>query len=241
MKIVITGGANGIGRELAELFAMDHQVAIIDIDGKALNQIEHSNIFTFNGDLAQKADIHAFKDFIIDSLGTVDVLINNACIINTGILSGLSYEDFVTGLSIGVAAPYELARILKKELINNHGHIINMTSTRAFQSEADMENYAAIKGALVSLTHSLAISLSPNVCVNAIAPGWINAHGSIESELDKLAIPLNRVGRTTDIFNTIMFLINQSYITGECIKVDGGMNKQLIYHNESNWQYKGEQ
>ncbi len=244
MKILITGGANGIGREIAIHYTnIGYNVMIVDNDYNAVKALEkeHSFIDCYHTDLTDKIALANLKEEISTEYGPIDVLINNATVVGNGILSDLSYEEFDHVLSVGLKAPYELARLFKNDLIASKGHIINMSSTRAFQSEANYESYAVVKGGIVSLTHSLAMSLSPHVKVNAIAPGWINTGGYVPSENDKQAIPLNRVGTSADIIKAIDFLIKQDYITGECLKIDGGMNKQLIYHNESNWQYKGEE
>ncbi len=240
MKILITGGANGIGRDIAIHYTnIGYKVIVIDNDYHALRDLEtnYSFITCYHGDLCDKLVLHNLREFVSAEYGNIDVLINNACIVGRGLLSNTSYESFDQVLAVGLKAPYELARLFKDDLSASKGHIINISSTRAFQSEADYESYAAVKGGIIALTHSLAISLSPNVKVNAIAPGWINTGTEVPSINDQKAIPLNRVGKSSDVIKAIDFLINQDYITGECLKIDGGMNKQLIYHNESNWYY----
>jgi len=141
-------------------------------------------------------------------------------------------------LSVGLKAPYELSRLCKAELIRNRGRIVNIASTRAFQSEPDSEAYASAKGGIVALTHALAISLGPDVLVNCIAPGWINVEEHAEfSQADKAAIPAGKVGTPKDISGMVQYLCSQDFMTGETVTIDGGMSKRMIYHGDWNWQY----
>ena len=242
--IVVTGGGNGIGKQICKDFieAGDH-VCFIDIDeGKSTEfAAEHANLYFYKGDIADKAVLKGFIDFAIEKLGRIDVLVNNACRMNKGILSGLSYEEFDETLAIGLKAPYELSRLCKEELIRNKGRIINIASSRAFQSEPDTEAYTSVKGGITALTHALAISLGPDVLVNCIAPGWINVSGQHEfSKEDCSAIPAGKVGTPKDISEMVLYLCQQTFITGETITIDGGMNKRMIYHGDWNWSYKAD-
>ncbi len=212
----------------------------MDIDEKLSSEFanEHSNLFYYCGDVANKNSLKAFVEFSKKKLQRIDVLVNNACRGNNGILSNLDYDGFDYVLSVGLKAPYELSRLCKDELIKNKGRIINIASSRAFQSEPDSEAYASAKGGIVALTHALAISLGPDVLVNCIAPGWINvSDGENYTETDKAAIPAGKIGNTKDISSMVMYLCNQDFITGETITIDGGMNKRMIYHGDWNWQY----
>ncbi len=239
--VIITGGGHGIGKQIAlDFLESGYKVCFIDIDEKLSRKLEneHENLFYYYGDVADKDTLKSFVNFAIGKIGRVDVLVNNACKGNNGILSDLDYDGFDYVLSVGLKAPYELSRLCKEELIRNKGRIINIASSRAFQSEPDSEAYASAKGGIVALTHSLAISLGPDVLVNCIAPGWINvSDGENYTETDKVAIPAGKVGNPKDISNMVMYLCNNDFITGETITIDGGMNKRMIYHGDWNWQY----
>ena len=168
---VITGGANGIGRRIAETFLREGaMVTVIDTDedaGKTLG-----NTFFYRGDISDKT---VLKDFVKSLRKPVDFLINNACISRRGLLSCCSYEDFEYVQRIGVTAPYYLTNLLlQKNLLAESASVVNIASTRAFQSQPDTESYSAAKGGIVSLTHSMAVSLSGKVRVNSISPGWID-------------------------------------------------------------------
>lgn len=239
--VIVTGGAHGIGKQIClDFLSTRYNVCFMDIDEKLSSEFanEHSNLFYYCGDVANKNSLKAFVEFSKKKLQRIDVLVNNACRGNNGILSNLDYDGFDYVLSVGLKAPYELSRLCKDELIKNKGRIINIASSRAFQSEPDSEAYASAKGGIVALTHALAISLGPDVLVNCIAPGWINvSDGENYTETDKAAIPAGKIGNTKDISSMVMYLCNQDFITGETITIDGGMNKRMIYHGDWNWQY----
>ena len=239
--IIVTGGAHGIGKEICIQFINNNdQVCMIDINEKLGKELEkqYENLHFFVGDVRKKEDLKAFVEFSLKKMGRIDVLVNNACYGKGGLLSDASYEDFDEVLSIGLKAPYELSRLCKEQLEINNGRIINIASSRAFQSEPNTECYASAKGGIVALTHALAMSLAPKVLVNCIAPGWIDVNDTKEfSKEDTSAIPAGKVGKPKDIADAVMFLVNQDFMTGETITIDGGMNKRMIYHGDWNWKY----
>lgn len=242
--IIVTGGAHGIGKGICELFLnKGYDVCFMDINQKLGQQFEktHHKLHFFYGDVKDKEQLNNFVDFSLKTMGRIDVLVNNACYGKGGILSDASYEDFDEVLAVGLKAPYELSRLCKDELIKNKGRIINITSSRAFQSEPNSECYASAKGGIVALTHALAMSLAPHVLVNCIAPGWIDVNDTQEfSKADTSAIPAGKVGQPSDIAEAVLFLVNQDFITGETITIDGGMSKRMIYHGDWNWEYHPE-
>jgi len=240
--IIVTGGGHGIGRQICmDFLQAGDKVCFIDKDEMRSAEFAkmHDNLFFYHGDVADPETLKKFADFAMEKLERIDVLVNNACTGVKGILSDLSYEEFDYTLSVGLKAPYELSRLCKDELKRNKGRIINIASTRAFQSEPDSEAYASTKGGIVALTHALAMSLAPDVLVNCIAPGWINVTGQQEfSHEDLAAIPAGKVGTPKDISDMVMFLCEHDFITGETFIIDGGMNKRMIYHGDWNWYYK---
>ena len=232
---VITGGANGIGRCIAETFLQEGTaVTIIDIENRPLEGAGF-----FHGDIGEKEVLEAF-------VGTlerpVDYLINNACIGRGGILSGCAYEDFEYVQRVGVTAPFYLTQLLvQKNLLVPNASIVNISSTRANQSQPDTEAYTAAKGGISALTHALAISLAGKARVNAISPGWIDVTGSTFEGADATQHPAGRVGVPRDIAAIVRFLCSDqaSFITGENITVDGGMSRLMIYHNDHGWKQEG--
>ena len=113
-------------------------------------------------------------------------------------------------------------------LLAEGGSIVNMASTRAFMSEPETEAYAASKGAIVALTHALAISLGPKTRVNAIAPGWISDDDDLRP-VDHEQHPVGRVGRVEDIAQAVLYLADAGFVTGQVLTVDGGMTRKMIY------------
>lgn len=251
---VVTGGALGIGRCLTREFAREGaKVAFIDINKSAgeenLSFIKEKGgqaIF-YHGDIGEEKTLKSFTETVIDTYGTIDYLINNACISKNGILSGCSYDDFNYVLRVGVTAPYMLAQLFMPYFTPG-ASIINIASTRAFMSQSDTESYSAAKGGIIALTHALAVSLKGKVRVNSISPGWIDTGKYYDenyvpqySDADIKQHLVERVGDPMDIARVAMFLCHEenSFITGENITVDGGMTKLMIYSGDEGWEYRG--
>lgn len=252
---VVTGGAGGIGRCTTELFLKaGAKVCVIDRSAKAIAHlgllraewgIEEDALFCFEGDIAEKEILEDFSKAVIARFGHVDCLVHNACFGRRGILSGCSYEDFEYVQRIGVIAPYYLT-LLFKPYLTPGSSIVNITSTRAFQSQADTESYSAAKGGIAALTHALSVSLAGLARVNAIAPGWIDTGAYHEKENyvpeyqpgDLLQHPAGRVGEPKDIASMILYLCSSAagFIDGQTIRVDGGMSKLMVYHADEGWQ-----
>ena len=224
--VVVTGGANGIGKCIAEQFAKNgSQVCVIDkVPGNH-----------YVGDIADKCVIESFVKYIADNYGRVDYIINNALPIMKGI-DDCSYEDFQYALSVGVAAPFYLVKLLMPYLTQG-ASIINISSSRDRMSQPQTESYTAAKGGIAALTHALAVSLAGKARVNSISPGWIDTQYVEYEGEDALQQPVGRVGNPMDIANMVLFLCSEKagFITGENICIDGGMTKQMIYHADNGW------
>ena len=232
---VVTGGANGIGLCITQEFRkLGAKTAVIDIDSKGCG----CDLF-YCGDIANESVLTAFAGEITAKFGKVDYLVNNACAGRGGVLSGCSYDEFIYVQKIGVAAPYMLTKLLLPYFGENAA-VVNISSTRAFMSQPDTESYTAAKGGITALTHALAVSLAGKVRVNSISPGWIDTNDSEFSELsdeDKRQHPAGRVGKPIDVAKAVLYLCSEEagFITGENINIDGGMTKQMIYHNDNGW------
>lgn len=228
---VITGGANGIGKCIADEFKKaGASVCIIDT---APNDY-------FVGDIGEKSVLENFANKVILDYGKIDFLINNAPPVFKGI-DKCSYEDFGYALSVGVTAPFYLTKLFAPHF-NNCGSVINISSSRDRMSQPQSESYTSAKGGISALTHSLAVSLAGKVRVNSISPGWIDTSFTEYEGADALQQPVGRVGNPMDIANAVLFLCSDKagFITGENICIDGGMTKQMIYHGENGWEFKNE-
>lgn len=235
--VIITGASGGIGRQMAHSFAKEG-AKVINLDKVP---IVHEHVIYRQCDLSKASDIDAAICFITTEYPQVDVLINNACYLAGGILSSCDAEAFNDVLMVGVTAPYLLTAGLLS-YFSNDAAVVNIASTRGFMSQADTESYSAAKGGILALTHALSISLAGRVRVNAVSPGWIHSdpEGVELSEMDHAQHPVGRVGVPDDVTRTVMFLCDSEngFITGENITVDGGMSKQMVYHNDHGWTFK---
>lgn len=244
---VVTGGAAGIGRCLVETFAhLGADVYFIDKNKQAGEQLldqlaptKGNHVFV-HGDLAEESDIQGFANKVLDSEREIYTLVNNACFNHGGILDDCSFERFNEVLHVGVTAPFMLAKLFLPRFCQD-ASIVNISSTRAMQSQANTESYSAAKGAILSLTHALSVSLAGRVRVNAISPGWIDTGATdyMPNEADILQHPSHRIGKPDDIARVVLFLINSenSFINGENIVVDGGMSRLMVYHGDAGWKF----
>ena len=224
--VVVTGGANGIGKRISERFLAKE--AIVEIIDK-----ENGNHFV--GDISKKEVLENFSKYVIAKYGKIDILINNALPIMKG-LDDCSWEEFIYAQEVGVAAPFYLSKLFK-DYFPKGSSIVNISSTRHNMSQSQTESYTAAKGGITALTHALAMSMAPNIRVNSISPGWIDTSFSHQSKEDKLQHPVGRVGTPDDIASMVLFLCSEEagFITGENIVIDGGMSRQMIYHGDNGW------
>ena len=226
---VITGGAHGIGKAIAEAFrAEGAAVEIIDIAPG-----EH-----YVGDISKKETLEAFVQSVLNRHGHIDFLINNALPLMKGI-DECSYEEFQYALSVGVTAPFYLSKLFAPHFAPG-GVIINISSSRDRMSQPQTESYTAAKGGIAALTHALAVSLAGRVRVNSISPGWIDTAYRVYEGPDATQQPAGRVGNPMDIAHMVLFLCSDKagFITGENICIDGGMTRQMIYHGDHGWRYE---
>lgn len=227
--VVITGGANGIGKCIAEEFTKNGaHVCVIDcVEG------DH-----YIGDIAEKHTMEDFAHQVIEKYGRVDVLVNNAPPDFAGI-DNCSYEQFLHAMAVGVIAPFYLSKLFAP-YFSKGSSIINISSSRDRMSQPQSESYTAAKGGIAALTHALAISFAGKVRVNSISPGWIDTDYTVYEGADALQQPAGRVGNPLDIANMVLFLASEKagFITGENICIDGGQTRMMIYHGDCGWSYE---
>ncbi len=228
---IVTGGAQGIGRAVAmRLAEAGARVAVID------RNVSDTPCDLFHqGDLSDPGIIEAFIHQVVERFGPVHILVNNA-MASKGGLDACGYDDFVWALQVGAAAPYWLVKCLDGHW-GQGAAVVNISSTRAFQSQRNTESYSAAKGAITALTHAMAMSLHGRVRVNAVAPGWIDTGYTQYTGPDAGQHASRRVGNPDDIAGAVLYLCSDaaSFITGQTLIVDGGMSARMIYHGDEGW------
>lgn len=228
--VVVTGGAKGIGKAIAgEFRKAGAHVCTIDL---------LPNDY-YVGDVADQAVLEEFVRKVIGDYGHVDHLINNALPLMKGI-DQCSYAEFNYALRVGVTAPFYLTKLFAPYFAPG-ASIVNISSSRDRMSQPQTESYTAAKGGISALTHALAVSLAGRVRVNSISPGWIDTDYTVYEGPDAFQQPAGRVGNPMDIASMVLYLCSEKagFITGENICIDGGMTRQMIYHNDFGWTLQG--
>ena len=223
---VITGGAHGIGRAVADAFLRE---------GAIVHIIDTQPGDWFVGDVSNPSALERFADSVIEQSGHVDYLINNAKPLMRGI-DACTWEEFSSAMAVGVTAPFYLTKLLMPYFTPG-ASVVNISSSRDRMSQPQTESYTAAKGGIAALTHALAVSLTGKVRVNSISPGWIDTTGTEYVGADAVQQPCGRVGKPIDIANMVLYLCSEKagFITGENICIDGGMTKLMIYHGDHGW------
>ena len=237
---VVTGASRGIGRAIAIKLAGLGAGVVINYNGSRERAEEVKKEIEAAGGKAEimqcdVSDYRAceamFKE-IIDSFGRVDILVNNAGITRDGLLMKMSEEDFDAVLDTNLKGTFNCIRFVARQMIRQKGgRIINLSSVSGVLGNAGQANYSASKAGLIGLTKSVARELaSRNICVNAVAPGFIRTDMTDklpEAVQDNAVgqIPLKKMGRPEDVAQAVLFLAGDAsdYITGQVLCVDGGM------------------
>ena len=242
---LITGGASGIGKATAERFAAERSVVCIcDVNATAGKDCANelgSNVFFYELDVADRSATQQWVDDVIAGYGRVDVLINNAGILRdsllvkmkTGDLVGqMSEADFDLVVSVNLKGVFNCAQAVTPVMIRQSGGVIlNATSIVGIDGNIGQTNYIATKAGVIGMTKTWARELGRyNIRVNAVAPGFTVTEiisSMPERIIDgmKTRTPLGRLARPSDIANAYFFLASDeaSFITGEVLRVDGGL------------------
>lgn len=243
---LITGGGQGIGKACARQFLeLGHTVLIADWDAEAGEQtvadyLDLGDIRYLRCDISHEPEVMSLALSIGNTFGRLDHLINNAAISVNKPIAEQTLEEWNWVLSVNLTAPWLCAKYLSPLMLAQGGSIVNIASTRAHMSEADTAAYSASKGGLLALTHSLAMSLGPDIRVNSISPGWIDLSDWTQTSTapvtpprpeDHAFHPVGRVGRPEDIAAMAAYLCSTQagFITGQDFVMDGGMTKKMIY------------
>ena len=244
-NIIVTGGAQGIGKIIStELAKKDFAVSVFEIDQEAIAEFKQEDdsgkIAFFRTDISDEESVIKSTRLSFEKFGNISGLVNNAAIQIGKPISELSLEEWNRVIGINLTGAFLCTKHAVPFLKKANGSVINISSTRALQSEPNTEAYSASKGGVLALTHSLAVSLAPEIKVNCISPGWIDVSATrkkseanqIElSEADHSQHPAGRVGKAMDISNMVLFLLNSEndFISGQNFIIDGGMTRKMIY------------
>jgi NAD(P)-dependent dehydrogenase (short-subunit alcohol dehydrogenase family) len=230
MKVaLVSGGARGIGAAIAHRLARDGwHVVVADRDPSGSAPPGGRYVAC---DVADEAAVGSLLADIASQEARLDALVCNAGINVRRPIAELTLAQWSMVLRTNLTSTFLLARAGERMLRAGKGAVVTIASTRAHMSEANTEAYAASKGGLVALTHALSISLSPEVRVNCISPGWIVTKGDPPRALDHAFHPAGRVGMPDDVAALTAFLVgpDSGFITGGEFIVDGGVTRKMIY------------
>jgi NAD(P)-dependent dehydrogenase (short-subunit alcohol dehydrogenase family) len=248
---VVTGGARGIGAAIAYRLGVEGcKVAILDIDREAgeyrVNEFRSKGIdaIYIYADVSNEEHVKNAMDLVYQKFRAINVLVNNAGIGFSGkSLEEQAFDEWRRVIDVNLTGAWLCAKYAVKYMKIGKGVVVNIASTRAFQSEPNTEPYSASKGGLIALTHSLAISLAKyGIRVIAISPGWVDTsewqvppRKSRLTPLDHSWHPAGRVGKPEDIAALVAFLASDeaSWITGVNIVIDGGVSVKMVYLDEN--------
>ena len=237
---LVTGASRGIGRAIALRLAAEGASVAINYAGntakaeeaKAAIEAAGGKAALFQADVSDSAQVEQMVASVTEVFGTIDILVNNAGITRDGLLMRMKEEDFDAVLDTNLKGIFHVTKAVSKLMMKKRaGRIVNMASVVGIMGNAGQTNYAAAKAGVIGFTKSAARELAARgITVNAVAPGFIAtdmtaAMPEKAKEATLAAIPLRRMGAPEDVANAVAFLVSDqaSYITGQVVKVDGGM------------------
>lgn len=237
---IVTGGSRGIGRAVAVRLAKDGMNLVINYRGNsaAAEETERlcrelgAEVLLVQGDVSCAEDCEKLAAQVKEAFGRVDVLVNNAGITRDGLLARMTEEDFRTVLDVNLVGPWNMIKAVNRIMMKQrYGRIVNLSSVTGLMGNMGQTNYAAAKAGILGMTKSYAREVAGRgITVNAVAPGFIDTdmtEAMPEGAKDKIitGIPMGRTGKPEDVAEAVAFLASEQagYITGEVLRVDGGM------------------
>lgn len=238
-NVFITGSSRGIGLAIAHKFASLGANIVLNSRGQISEELLASfksygvKVLAISGDVSDYTDAKRMVDQVIEELGSVDVLVNNAGITQDTIMLKMTEDDFERVLKVNLTGAFNMTQSVLKQMIKaREGAIINMSSVVGLMGNVGQANYAASKAGLIGFTKSVAREVAGrNVRVNAIAPGMIESDmTAVLSDKVKDAmlaqIPMKQFGQAEQVADVAVFLASQDYLTGQVIAIDGGLTMQ---------------
>ena len=237
---IVTGGSRGIGRAVAVRLAKDGMNLVINYRGNsaAAEETERmcrelgAEVLLVQGDVSLAEDCEKLAAQAKEAFGRVDVLVNNAGITRDGLLARMTEENFRAVLDVNLVGPWNMMKAVNRIMMKQrYGRIVNLSSVTGLMGNMGQTNYAAAKAGILGMTKSYAREVaSRGITVNAVAPGFIDTdmtEAMPEGAKDKIitGIPMGRTGKPEDVAEAVAFLASEpaGYITGEVLRVDGGM------------------
>lgn len=237
---LVTGASRGIGRAIAVKLASEGAKVALNYAGNAAaaeevkKEIEASGgqAIMVQADVSDPASVEAMIQTVVDAFGQIDILVNNAGITRDGLLLRMKDEDFDAVINTNLKGIFYTTKLVSKLMMKKRfGRIVNMASVVGLTGNAGQTNYAAAKAGVIGFSKSAAKELAARgITVNMVAPGFIETDmTAVIPEKAKEAmmggIPLGRAGKPEDVANAVLFLVSDqaAYITGQVLKVDGGM------------------
>lgn len=228
-KVLVTGGARRIGRAISNHFLdRDWEVGVHYRSSQkpAEKLTEKGSVHRFQADLGAMEEVETLVCDVLDQMGGIDLLVNNAAIFRSRALGDLDPENWEDHMSLNARAPLFLVEGLSESLAERQGAVVNILDWAIQAPYPDHLSYFASKGALATLTRGLARALAPEVRVNGVAPGPIDLPEGADPEYEESLLrktPLKRMGRRDEVARAVYFLgVEATFTTGSILEVDGG-------------------
>ncbi|WP_288687701.1 SDR family NAD(P)-dependent oxidoreductase [Catenibacterium mitsuokai] len=239
--VLVTGGAQGIGKAIILELAKNHYDVVINYltSNKAAALLEEEikknydvRVMTIQADVSKEEEVDAMISLIEKKWGGVDILVNNAAVDLSNLFHLKTADEFRKTLDVNVVGAFNCSkRVYRHMLDQEYGRIINISSTNGINTYYPMcIDYDASKAALISLTHNLAFEYGPYINVNAIAPGFIGTDNELDGydeeflKEEQEKIMVNRYGKPEEVAYLVKFLISDeaNFINNTIIRIDGG-------------------